>query len=305
MFRFPVGVMKKIENIHRNFLWGWGSEGRKIAWVSWKKVCETKGEGGLGVINVKDFNLALLSKWISRLGSNEGGLWEEVLESKYGGWRNLKEDKGSSYESLWWKDLKRIWQLQKWGNNFGDCLKWEIGNGKSIRFWEDRWTGNDAFKSTLITEKEASLDSCGSRKNFGWEWSLGWRRNLLDWEQVEKYFHLFFIVGYLGITWNLCYAWLGITTIVHFHAFSHFLQFRLCNAPESVNLGLDNIWIAMVSEIWRHKNKIVFNEGILDFSEIFSLAQLKVWAWLSSKFLSASFFFSDWYLAPLVCLYSL
>jgi len=40
-----------------------------------------------------------------------------------------------------------------------------------------------------------------------------------------------------------------------------------------VNLGLGNIWIAMVSEIWRHRNKIVFNEEILDFSEILSLAQ--------------------------------
>jgi len=134
MFRLPTGVMKKIESIQMNFLWGWGSEGRKIVWVSWKKVCETKGEGGLGVINVKDFNLALLNKWIWRLGFNEGDLLEEVLESKYCGYRNLKEDKGSSYDSLWWKDLKRNWQIEKWGNNFGDYLNWEIGNKKSIGF---------------------------------------------------------------------------------------------------------------------------------------------------------------------------
>jgi len=68
------------------------------------------------------------------LGSNEGGLWKEVLESQYRGWRNLKEDKCIYNASLWWKDLKMIWKLEKQGSNFGDCFKWEIGNEKSIKF---------------------------------------------------------------------------------------------------------------------------------------------------------------------------
>jgi len=37
----------------------------------------------------------------------------------------------------------------------------------------------------LFTKKEALLDNCGYNTNFGWEWSLGWRRNLFDWEQVQ------------------------------------------------------------------------------------------------------------------------
>jgi len=32
----------------------------------------------------------------------------------------------------------------------------------------------------------------------------------------------------------------------------------------------------MVSEIWSHRNRIIFKGGVLDYSEIFSLAQLKV-----------------------------
>jgi len=68
-------------------------------------------------------------------------------------------------------------------------------------------------------------------------------------EKEEEFFHLFFDCRISWLTWNLCYAWLGITTFVPFHAFSHVFQFRLCNALESVNLGLGNIWIAMVNEI--------------------------------------------------------
>ena len=79
--------VKKIVNLQRNFLWGWGSEGRKIVWASWEKVCESRESDELGVVNIKTFNSALLDKWIWWLGSNEGGMWKEILKSKYGGWR--------------------------------------------------------------------------------------------------------------------------------------------------------------------------------------------------------------------------
>jgi len=56
---------------------------------------------------------------------------------------------------------------------------------------------------------------------------------------------------------------------------------------------MGNIWIAVVNEIWSHRNKIIFKDGVLDYSEIFSSAQLKVWSWITSKVLSACFSFSD------------
>jgi len=52
--------MKKIISLQRNFLWGWGSEGRKIAWVVWDKVCESQEAGDLGIINIRLFNVALM-----------------------------------------------------------------------------------------------------------------------------------------------------------------------------------------------------------------------------------------------------
>jgi len=50
--------------LQRNFLWGWGSKGRKIVWASWKKVCEPKKKGGLGMVEIRMFNITLLGKWI-------------------------------------------------------------------------------------------------------------------------------------------------------------------------------------------------------------------------------------------------
>ena len=48
-------------------------------------MCESREVGGLGIINIKLFNVALLGKWIWRLGCSKDGLWNEVLDSKYVG----------------------------------------------------------------------------------------------------------------------------------------------------------------------------------------------------------------------------
>jgi len=50
--------MKEIVKLQRNLLWRWGSEGRKITWASWKNVCESREACGLGIIDIRLFNVA-------------------------------------------------------------------------------------------------------------------------------------------------------------------------------------------------------------------------------------------------------
>lgn len=38
-------------------------EQKKIMWVKWDTVCLPKEKGGLGIRDIKNFNLALLGKW--------------------------------------------------------------------------------------------------------------------------------------------------------------------------------------------------------------------------------------------------
>jgi len=59
-----VYSVEKDSEYAKDFLWGWGFEGRKIAWTAWDKVCMSREAGGLSIINVRLFNLALLRKWI-------------------------------------------------------------------------------------------------------------------------------------------------------------------------------------------------------------------------------------------------
>jgi len=88
--------------------------------------------------------------------------------------------------------------------------------------------------------------------------------------------YLFFGCIIVWLVWNLCFEWLGLSSAVHHTSISHFLQFNIHEAPTSVNLILESVWIAVLSEIWRHRNKYIFKGGVIDHSEIFSIAQLMV-----------------------------
>jgi len=65
----------------------------------------------------------------------QGGLWREIIESKYGGWRNLNEQQvNNSKVFLWWRDMMKVWKSEEWGGKFEDCFSWEVRNEKNIMF---------------------------------------------------------------------------------------------------------------------------------------------------------------------------
>ena len=150
--------------------------------------CKPREFGGLGIIDPKLFNLALMGKWIWRLGSVEVGLWKEVLFSKYGGWRFLGEEGKGRSCSLWWKDLKEVWSSEGWGRCFEDNFEWKVGDGKDIYFWKDSWLKGEALKNvyprlfSISSNKNAKLLELGSWSNGRWVWQLAWRRSFFEWE---------------------------------------------------------------------------------------------------------------------------
>jgi len=76
----------------------------------------------------------------------------------------------------------------------------------------------------------------------------------------------------------------------------------MSNAPSSVNKVWGVFWIAVVNEIWKHKNRVIFKGGVVGVLEAFVLVQLKAWSWVTSKSPSVHFSFSDWCIDSLVCM---
>jgi len=120
--------------------------------------------------------------------------------------------------------------------------------------------------------------------------------------EEESNTHLFFECSFAWRVWNLCCAWLRVQSVFHNVPLQNFSQFRLSNVSVSVNEVWGVIWIAVVNEIWKHRNIVIFRGGVIDVLEVFALVQLKAWAWVTSKSQDAIFSFSDWCVDPLVCM---
>ena len=96
-------------------------------------MCEPKSNRGMGFKNLKLFNLALLAKQGWRLEVGHDSLVYRVLKARYFPRCDLIHASMGNNPSYTWRSLMAAQNLVKEG------LRWRVGNGASIRVWEDRW----------------------------------------------------------------------------------------------------------------------------------------------------------------------
>ncbi|GAU30676.1 hypothetical protein TSUD_39000 [Trifolium subterraneum] len=193
-FKAPICVLNQLVSIQRNFLWGGGMEEKKLCWVKWDHICLPRDVGGLGVKNLKLFNIALLSKWKWRCVNDSEAIWMDVLRYRYGHLPSVilngVPTTCESKASIWWKDLANI------GESFGsDWFKSNIsiiiGDGNNIAFWKNKWLGNNAFSVLFpnLFAKEAIKDVKVADRvinnNDGPRWRWEWCGRLTDAEELE------------------------------------------------------------------------------------------------------------------------
>ena len=82
-FKIPDSLCDEMTSIIRNFWWGQCKEERKMAWISWEKLCAPKACRGIGFKQLKQFNLAILAKQGWRLQSRNDSLLYKVFQAKY------------------------------------------------------------------------------------------------------------------------------------------------------------------------------------------------------------------------------
>ena len=117
--------------------------------------------------------------------------------------------------------------------------------------------------------------------------------------------HLFNTCRVVQQVRDQCDRWIGKVGVKHQATPVNFQSFYLLDHKQSVNKAWKGVWVAIVSEVWSHRNKVVFKGGVVDADEIFSLALLKSWLWAKYKIKRTSFSYSDWTLSPMLCLQSL
>jgi len=108
MFLLPETTHQQMDEVRSKFLWRGHETKFKYHMVRWENVCFPKVYGGMGVINTRKMNEALLTKWIWRILENrEDDLYCKLLRNKYMATKPfaLSTAKGGSQ---FWKGIQKI-----------------------------------------------------------------------------------------------------------------------------------------------------------------------------------------------------
>jgi hypothetical protein len=132
-FLLPKGLCNRIERAVCSFWWGGTNSTRKIHWTRKENLFKSKHYGGLGFKHLRDFNIAMLAKQAWRLHTQLDSLIARCFRYKYFPHTDVLQAQLGHNPSYAWRSIfKAIWIIQK-----GGC--WRIGNGQSVKIWEDHW----------------------------------------------------------------------------------------------------------------------------------------------------------------------
>jgi hypothetical protein len=119
----PSCILTAIKTLQRNFLWKGAKNDRKIALISWDKICKPKLKGGLGLRDPTTLNKVLSAKIWWRWLKHPKDLWARLWRKKYA--PNIAEKQTNPWNentsgSLIWNAAKQNHSLIA-DHTFGKC----------------------------------------------------------------------------------------------------------------------------------------------------------------------------------------
>jgi hypothetical protein len=81
LFLLHDGIHARFDSHRSKFFWEGTGNKRKYHMVNWPSVCRPKSSGGLGLLNSKKMNIALLSKWVWKLYQDDESIWATIIRA--------------------------------------------------------------------------------------------------------------------------------------------------------------------------------------------------------------------------------
>lgn len=105
----PPTVIDQIDKYRKHRLWSGGDINRKgTCLAAWEYACKSKEDGGLGIIDLKSQNSALLLKHLDKFYNHDNIpsvslTWEKFYKNNY-----IPPHAKSPNGSFWWRDLLKL-----------------------------------------------------------------------------------------------------------------------------------------------------------------------------------------------------
>ena len=131
-FQLYKTVIKQIDKYRKHCLWrGADINAKNPPKAAWSMVCLPKKEGGLGVLNLKTQNEALLLKHLHKFYNRADIPWVHLIWEKHYNAEQLPDSRRKG--SFWWKDINKLLLSYK------GLAMVHIYDGATCLFWEDLW----------------------------------------------------------------------------------------------------------------------------------------------------------------------
>jgi hypothetical protein len=129
----PISVIEQIDIYRKHFLWDKGDINRRGGClVSWRKACLAKDQGGLGIIDLRTQNTALLLKFLDKFYNHANLPWVHLTWQCF--YRRLKVPHVCNpVGSFWWRDVMSL------SDNYLMIASCKAHSVLTCTFWEDSW----------------------------------------------------------------------------------------------------------------------------------------------------------------------
>lgn len=126
LFKIPKTICDGINSTLSKYWWGQTRNEKKIHWINWSKLCESKRKGGMGFRDIYGFNLAMLAKQAWRLLTETHSLFYRVYKARYFPLCTFMDaELGTNPSFVWWSLLQAHEVIRE-----GSI--WEVGDGDQL-----------------------------------------------------------------------------------------------------------------------------------------------------------------------------
>ncbi|KAI5002028.1 hypothetical protein ZWY2020_026678 [Hordeum vulgare] len=130
-FHLTKKMCRNLTSISSKFWWGAMNGERKVHWIAWQKMCNSKRNGGMGFGDPEAFNQAMLAKQAWRILQVPSSLCTRVLKARYFKECSLLSATCPSAGSYTFRSILHGRDMLREG------IIWRIGNGMNIKIHHD------------------------------------------------------------------------------------------------------------------------------------------------------------------------
>ncbi|KAJ0789762.1 putative RNA-directed DNA polymerase [Helianthus annuus] len=309
LFAAPKCVINKLEKIRRDFVWGFSDSTKKLRWVRWEGLMKSKKNGGLGVGSIKDFNIAMLTKWWWRHNSEPNQLWARVISSIHKNNVVLLIPLKKSIPGVW----NYIGKMESVLDKAGLCLnqnlivdngvwKWRSSSDVGFSVRQVRMDLENIRLSNPEVDPELVRNSWAPAKGniFLWQALLGRiaskeglaRRGVPILDVVcprcglysESPYHIFISCLWAKSIWWNVLAWLRIRFPINCESLLDLVKYvKECPGGRTWKRLVSTVVIATVWRIWSTRNAKVFENSFIPIMKSLELIKEDAFLWVSNR----------------------